>query len=88
MKRANAKGAFEDFCTNEILIALVAFRLRDVAYPAEVKLPRFPVKAILSSQALADRRTRRADAYVVTRAQIAGRYPRHQNVVTVSGASD
>jgi hypothetical protein len=88
MKRANAEGAFEDFCANEILIALVALRLRDVAYPSEVELPRFPAKAILSGQALADWRTERADTYVVTRPQIAGGYPWHQNVVTVSGTSD
>src|ERR1700735_4297991 len=54
---ANGEDAFEDFCANKIFIALVALGLRHVAYPAEVKLPRFPVKAILSSQALADRRT-------------------------------
>jgi hypothetical protein len=47
MKRANAKGAFEDFGTNEELTALVGFRLRDVANSAEVELPRLPARAIL-----------------------------------------
>ena len=39
-------------------------------------------------QALADWRTGRAHAYVVARAQIAGRYRRHQDIFTVSHALD
>jgi hypothetical protein len=57
MKRANAKGAFEDFCTDEALAPFVGFRLGHVAYLSEVELPRFPAKAILRSQALANWRT-------------------------------
>jgi hypothetical protein len=54
MERANAKGAFEDFRTNEVLTPFVGFRLRHIAYPAEVELPRFPVQAILRGQVLMD----------------------------------
>jgi hypothetical protein len=88
MKRANAKGAFEDLRTNEVFFALVGFRLRHVPYPAEVELPRFPAKAILCGEALADWRTGHAHANVISRAQVAGWYPRQQDVLTVSGASD
>jgi hypothetical protein len=87
MKRADAMGAFEDFGTNEELTALVGFRLRHVAYSAEVELPSLPVKAILRGQALADWRTRRAHANVIARTQIAGWHARHEDVLTVSGAS-
>jgi hypothetical protein len=87
MKRSDAKGAFEDFGTNEELTAFVGFRLRHVAYSAEVELPSFPVKATLRSQALADWSTRRAHANVIARPQIAGWHARHEDVVTVSGAS-
>jgi len=62
MERANAKGAFEDFRANEVLIAFVGFRLRHIAYPAEIELPRFPVQAILGGQVLIDWRTERRDA--------------------------
>ena len=88
MKRANAKGAFEDFCTNEALTAFVGFRLGDVAYLSEVELPRFPAKAILCGEAFADWRTGHAHANVIARAQVTGGYRRHQDVLTVSGASD
>jgi hypothetical protein len=88
MKRANAKGAFEDLRTNEVLVAFVGFRLRHVAYPAEVELPRFPAKAILCGEAFADWRTAHAHANVIARAQVTGGYRRHQDVLTVSGASD
>jgi hypothetical protein len=88
VKRANAKGTLEAFRTHEVLVAFVGFRLRHVAYPAEIELPRFPVKAILRRQALADWRTGRAHANVITRAQVAGWYPRQQDVLTVSSASD
>jgi hypothetical protein len=88
MKRANAKGAVEDFCAHEILVALVGPRLRYAADPAEVELPCFPAKAILRCQALTDWRTGRAQANVITRAQVAGCYPRHQDILAVSDASD
>jgi hypothetical protein len=88
MKRANAKGAIENLCTNEVLSAFVGFRLRHVAYPAEVELPRFPAEAILCGEAFADWRTGRAHANVIARAQVAGWCRRHQDVLTVSGASD
>ena len=87
MERANAKGAFEDFGTNEELTAFVGFRLRHAAYSAEVELPSLSAKAILRGQALADWRTRRAHANVIARAQIAGWHARHEDVLTVSGAS-
>jgi hypothetical protein len=88
MKRAQAKGAFEDICTNVVLVAFVGFRLRHVAYPTEVQLPRFPAKAILRGQALANWQAGHAHANVIARAQVAGGYRRHQDVFTVSGASD
>ena len=72
MKRADGKGAFEDFGTNEELTALVGFRLRHVAYSAEVELPHVPAKAILRGQALADWRIRHADTNIIARTQIAG----------------
>jgi hypothetical protein len=62
MERANAKGAFEDFRTNKVLIAFVGFRLRHIAYPAEVELPRLPAQAILRGQVLMDWRTEHGDA--------------------------
>ena len=88
MECTNAKGAFEHFCADEVLISLVGFRLRHIAYAAEVELSGFPAKTILRGQVFMDWRTERADAYVITRAQITGRYPWHHDVVTVSGASD
>jgi hypothetical protein len=88
MKRANVKGTFEDFCTHEVFVASAGFRLRHVAYPAEVELPRFPAEAILCGEAFADWRTGRAHANVIARAQVAGWYRRHQDVLIVSGASD
>jgi hypothetical protein len=62
MERANAKGAIEDFRANEVLTPFVGFRLRHVAYPAEVELPRFPAQAILRGQVLMDWRTEHGDA--------------------------
>jgi hypothetical protein len=62
MERANAKGAFEDFRTNEVLTPFVGFRLRHIAYPAEVELPRFPAQAILHGKVLMDWRTEHGDA--------------------------
>jgi hypothetical protein len=88
MKRANAKGAFEDLRTNEVLFALVGFRLRHVPYPAEVELPRFSAKAILCGETLADWRTGRAHANIVARAQVSGGHLRQQDVLTVSSATD
>jgi hypothetical protein len=62
MERANAKGAFEDFRTNEVLTPFVGFRLRHVAYQAEVELPRLPPQVILRGQVLMDWRTEHGDA--------------------------
>jgi hypothetical protein len=62
MERANAKGAFEDFRTNEVLTPFVGLRLRHIAYPTEVELPRLPAQAILRGQVLMDWRTEHGDA--------------------------
>jgi hypothetical protein len=62
MERANAKGAFEDFRTNEVLTPFVGLRLRHIAYPTEVELPRLPAQVILRGQVLMYWRTEHGDA--------------------------
>jgi len=46
----------------EVLTPFVGFRLRHIAYPAEVELPRLPAQAILRGQVLMDWRTEHGDA--------------------------
>jgi len=52
------------------------------------EVARFPAKAILRCQALTDWGPGRARANVITRAQVAGCYPRHQDILAVSYAPD
>jgi hypothetical protein len=76
MKGADAKCAFENCGTNEVLTAFVGLRLRHEAYLSVVELPDFSAEAILRGQALADWRLEDARGNVVAQAQVAGRYPR------------